>query len=82
MIAGAEDKFLRKFPVPADARGERVFPMLRKVPRWQEKIIVAGVDVQRIEIRELQPFAIDFDADLTGGRQAFYSLVGIFGVTS
>ena len=64
MIAGAKDKVLGKLPVPADARGERVLPTLRKAARREEKVIVAGVDIQRIKIRELHPFAINLQADV------------------
>src|SRR6266496_1045537 len=63
LIARAKDKVLGKLPVPADAGGERVLPTLRKVP-WDEKTIVAGVNIQRIKIRELQPFAVNFHADV------------------
>src|SRR5438552_14402298 len=64
LIAGAKDKVLGKLPVPADARGERVLPTLRKAARREEKVIVAGVDIQRIKIRELHPFAINLQADV------------------
>src|SRR5688572_22117142 len=64
LIAGAKDEVRGKFPVPANARGECVLPTLREIPRWEEKIIVAGVNIQGIKIRELQPFAVDFQANV------------------
>src|SRR6266566_648828 len=70
LIAGAKDKVFSKLPVPADARGESVLPTLRKIPRWEEKIVVAGVNIQRIEIRELQPFAIHLHAEVIGDLNA------------